>query len=486
MNDFLKSFGKWTQANGASAPQGSAPHPAPTSAQNAPEAAPAPRAQRRKGGFETETLGGFHESLRLKCENVVFKFSELNSAMGAVDELFRDFAQISEDLQGQVSLNLELGRENARLRAEQDALNERVAALDAERAGAEQKLRRSEASAESHRTEARRAADLAAQLETRAEEAASEANSLRRELTTIQPLYADLCEDSARLRQRVDETSHELADARANAEALELRLLAETEALETERKALRELNMRYLEARQQLSEGEQVQLRMRANLERLETDVARLKEIDRELRLVAEEERTKRETESAAYEAKLFAMRSRSELIERLLEKAREELRLHVDATRRADQMAARLTQSEEALGAARSELVKAKDETLALQASRDSAALRADEAARKLAAQEEEIHRLSSERLDMQRDMDFAVAAQQKDVQKLQAQIRTLEDQLLKEKSERAYAEGALDTARRDRLQLQRLANELKRDELIALVSPSSEAGEPTPMRRG
>ena len=112
---------------------------------------------------------------------------------------------------------------------------------------------------------------------------------------------------------------------------------------------------------------------------------------------------------------------------------------------------------------------------------------MRADELARKLSEQEDEIQRLTSEKLDQRRDMEFAIAAQQKDVQKLQAQLRSLEDQLLKEKSERAYAEGALDTARRDRLQLQRLANELKRDELLALVSPGEqqEANEPTALRR-
>jgi crescentin len=502
MSDFLRNFGMGAKGGpgvgaqgpgqnsaqaGAGEPYG---EPATGFAEETPPsmAAATQRAQRlRKGGFETESLGGFHEALRLKCESVAFKFSELTSTMGAVDDLFREFAKISEDLQGQVSLNLELGRENARLRAEHETLHERVAALDFERSDAEQKLRRVEASVDSHRVEARRAAELVAQLEARAEEAAAEANGLRRELITIQPLYADLNEESVRLRQRMDETAHELAAARASADALELRLIAESETLESERKALRELNMRYLEARQQLSDSEQAQARLRTSVEQLQAEVTRLKDLDRELRLVAEEERTKRETESAAHEAKIFAIRSRSELVERLLEKAREELRAHVDATRRADQMASRLAQSEEALVATRAELVRTKDETMSLQAARDSLMMRADELARKLSEQEDEIQRLTSEKLDQRRDMEFAIAAQQKDVQKLQAQLRSLEDQLLKEKSERAYAEGALDTARRDRLQLQRLANELKRDELLALVSPGEqqEANEPTALRR-
>jgi crescentin len=506
MNDFLRNFGmggKGGSGNGAQAPgQNGGPSGAHAgigessgdpAAGFADEAAPgiaaaAQRSQRlRKGAFETESLGGFHEALRLKCENVAFKFSELNSTMGAVDDLFREFAKISEDLQSQVSLNLELGRENARMRAEHDALHERVAALDFERSEAEQRLRRVEASVDSHRAEARRAAELVAQLEGRAEEAAAEANGLRRELITIQPLYADLNEETVRLRQRMDETAHELASARASADALELRLIAESETLESERKALRELNMRYLEARQQLSDSEQAQARMRTTIEQLQAEVARLKELDRELRLMAEEERTKRETDAAAHEAKLYAIRSRSELVERLLEKAREELRTHVDATRRADQIASRLAQSEEALTATRAELVRTKDETMSLQAAKDSLTMRADELARKLSEQDDEIQRITAEKLDQRRDMEFAIAAQQKDAQKLQAQIRSLEDQLMKEKSERAYAEGALDTARRDRLQLQRLANELKRDEMLALVSPGEqqETNEPTALRR-
>ena len=99
------------------------------------------RTQRpRLDGLEKESLGGFHEALRLKCENVVFKFSELNATMSAVDDLFRDFAKISESLQEQTSANLELERENARLRAQQDELQGRVGALEDERGETEQKL----------------------------------------------------------------------------------------------------------------------------------------------------------------------------------------------------------------------------------------------------------------------------------------------------------------------------------------------------------
>ena len=278
----------------------------------------------------------------------------------------------------------------------------------------------------------------------------------------------------------------ELAAARAGSDALELRLIAESESLESERKALHELNGRYLDARQQLSQSEQSQARLRINVEQLQAEVAQLKESDRILRLAAEEERTRRETEGSAYESKLFAMRSRSELVERLLEKAREELRALVDASRRVEQLTARLNQSEESLASARNELVKTKDEVMSLQASRDALSLRVDEFARKLTEQEAENQRIIAEKLDQKRDMEFAIAAHQKDEKKLQAQIRSLEDQLLKEKSERAYAEGALDTARRDRLQLQRLANDLKREEMFSLVTPGEPAvSEPTTLRR-
>jgi crescentin len=445
------------------------------------------RTQRpRLDGLEKESLGGFHEALRLKCENVVFKFSELNATMSAVDDLFRDFAKISESLQEQTSANLELERENARLRAQQDELQGRVGALEDERGETEQKLRSAETMADNHRTEMRRATELIAQLEVRAEEATAEINGLRRELITLQPLHADLNEQTIRLRQRMDEVTHELAAARAGSDALELRLIAESESLESERKALHELNGRYLDARQQLSQSEQSQARLRINVEQLQAEVAQLKESDRILRLAAEEERTRRETEGSAYESKLFAMRSRSELVERLLEKAREELRALVDASRRVEQLTARLNQSEESLASARNELVKTKDEVMSLQASRDALSLRVDEFARKLTEQEAENQRIIAEKLDQKRDMEFAIAAHQKDEKKLQAQIRSLEDQLLKEKSERAYAEGALDTARRDRLQLQRLANDLKREEMFSVVARDEPAAdEPTALRR-
>lgn len=481
MNDFLKAFGRNAK--------GDAPNP-PAPASHSPfddrDGAGKAPARPRLNGFEKTSLGGFHEALRLKCETVIFRFSELNATMSAVDDLFSEFAKISESLQEQTSLNLELDRENARLRAQQDESQQRLAALEDERSQTEQKLRQAETSAESHRAETRRATETIAQLEARAEEATAEINGLRRELITIQPLYADLNEESVRLRQRMDEVAHELAAARAGSDAMELRLIAESESLESERKALHELNGRYLDVRQQLSQSEQSQARLRLNVEQLQAEVAQLKELDRELRLATEEERTRRETEASAYEAKLFAMRSRSELVERLLEKAREELRTLVDASRRAEQLSARLALSEEGLASARTELVKAKDEAMALQAARDTLSLRADEFARKLSEQADEIQRLAAEKLDRQRDMEFAIAAYQKDGQKLQAQIRSLEDQLLKEKSERAYAEGALDTARRDRLQLQRLANDLKREDMFSVVARDEPAAdEPATLRR-
>jgi crescentin len=471
MNQFLKTFAKGPVRAGDATPPSlfQAVHP------------PA-----RKGGSETEKLGGFHEALRLKCESVVFKFSELTSTIGAVDDLFQEFSKISEDLQAQVSRNLELDRDNERLRTERSALDERIEAVETERSSAEQRLRIIEASVETYRAEARRATELAKQLEVRAEEAVSEANGLRRELNTIQPLYADLNDEAARLHQRMDEVIHELSAARSSGDALELRLIAETEALQTERKALSELNLRYVEARQQLSEREQAESRLIAKVEQMQSEIARLKEVDRELRLVAEEERAKRETDAAAYEARLFAVRSRTELVERLLEKARDELRVLVDSSRRADQLAARLAKAEEALVATRGELVNAKDESMELQASRDAIVVRLDEYSRKYAEQEEEIRRLTAEKLDQRRDTEFVIAAQQKDVQKLQTQVRILQDQLLKEKSERAYAEGALDTARRDRLQLQRIASELKREDVAAVIAAAeTETNEPTALRR-
>ena len=471
MNQFLKSFTKAPVRTGDAMPSSlfQAVHP------------PA-----RKGSSETEVLGGFHEALRLKCESVVFRFGELTSTISAVDDLFQEFSKISEDLQAHVSRNLELDRDNGRLRAERSALEERIETVEAERSGAEQRLRVIEANVETYRAEARRAMELAKQLEVRAEEAVSEANGLRRELNTIQPLYADLNDEAARLHQRMDEVIHELSAARSSGDSLELRLIAETEALQTERKALGELNLRYVEARQQLSEREQAESRLIAKVEQMQSEIARLKEVDRELRLVAEEERAKRETDAAAYEARLFAVRSRTELVERLLEKARDELRVLVDSSRRADQLTARLAKAEEALLATRGELVNAKDESMVLQASRDAIAVRLDEYARKYAEQEEEIRRLTVEKLDQRRDTEFVIAAQQKDVQKLQAQVRILQDQLLKEKSERAYAEGALDTARRDRLQLQRIASELKRDDVAAVIAAAeTETNEPTAMRR-
>ena len=188
---------------------------------------------------------------------------------------------------------------------------------------------------------------------------------------------------------------------------------------------------------------------------------------------------------------KLVGLNSRLRLTEQLLEQARDESRRIMDERLIFDETERRLKTAETTISELRNEVKKDKNKIVELEQIRATLIERAEE----LQSQNYEkqlLNQQAAERIHaMQERFTSLEETYALDVQKLNDQIKKMSEEISSERSNKAFIEGALQTARLDRSQLQNkiiqlkqsdsakatlILNEIKEDELRDIESLNSQ----------
>jgi crescentin len=282
---------------------------------------------------------------------------------------------------------------------------------------------------------------------------------------------------------------------RDNAEARDAREILEfdNQALRTtsgeQGQRLAALDARYNDLEQQLN-GAQEQL---ADLQtKLEAEHGLRKKLEAQL----DAERTSARVEIAALEMKVEGTTSRMGVTEKILSHAREQLREKTDELKAAERVAKEAliekNTLEHRLEAAQQELERQTALANESHEARAELSERAEMLAKAIAAKESLLQR-SDHRTGMLLDrIDQLTRKFEDDRNTLEAKNKKLWEDLQREKSERALAQGALETARRTRIEVERENARLQRtrrsgaqEELSAaepakVPEPEAEAPEP------
>jgi crescentin len=253
----------------------------------------------------------------------------------------------------------------------------------------------------------------------------------------------------------------DLAEAREALEILEFDNQALRTSSSDQSQRLAALDTRYADIDSQLNDAQE-------RLGELQTKLEAEHGLRKKLEVQLEAERTSARVEIAALEMKLEGTTSRMSVTEKILSHAREQLREKTDELKTAE----RLTKEtliekntlEHRLETAQQELERQTNLARENEAARVELAERAEMLTKAIAAKESLLQR-SDHRTGMLLDrIDQLTRKFEDDRNALEAKSKKLWEELQREKSERALAQGALETARRTRLEVEREIARLQR----------------------
>jgi crescentin len=428
-------------------------------------------------GSTIRALGGYHEGLRARCETLVSTLELFRSASDETESLFREFGMIALKLQEktiefedisknyhqEVTLNRakqieidKLIRSRGELEKEINTLTPAKAAMEARSNSLEVQLRKSQTELKDSTL---RLKDVERELaihksDSRALE--QEVDRLTQRLKSLDKAYNDACEERRAAREKLLlETEERLKVVKLNEEA---------------NLSLAQAKRNYNDA---LSEIEQQKLR----IAELDSQIQKAQAENNDAQEVLRTNQNAHETSLAAAKMKIEGMNSRLKLMEQLLEKSREEGRNMLDERLAFDETAHRLQATETAMSQMRTEHKQMLTKVGDLEQSRNALIDRAGE----LLAQVQEKHLLNDQaeaRIKSLQDRIFQIEDSHKsEIKIFTDQIRQLSDDLAAERNSKAFIEGALQTARKDRTQLQTKITELKKSEPGKAGASSDEA---------
>jgi len=431
-----------------------------------------------------DSIGQRNEALRNQLDSVEIAFrnveqirTHFRSILGPIDEMLRDFERTKASLHD-VTLKLatlteahaRLAQEHTSVVSERDALIEQRDNLDRESRETGQSLRNFEATLE----EAKRTID----------EQASKIDRLDRDLETASRRIPELCEEIEALQTTLEVREKVLMDTEQRRAAL----FDQHNMAQQEDRALRtrieEQSKQLFRATRQLAELETRHAEASRRAGELEGALAVESAAVVTLRNQYQAEMDDHRASFAALQVNLSATGARAAAAERLLGEARQELReqlsevrqlqrQQLDSASAAKAQEKRYAELDRDHSAARSQLAELEASSIMLadrfgaltkeHRNREAALQRAEEKTDVLEARVSEL----TNALQSQRAQHEAKTTQ-------------LSERIEAEAMARALAEGALQTARRDRMSLQRELANLK-DGMVAkaVETPPAQDGE-------
>ncbi|MDE2363860.1 MAG: hypothetical protein KGM42_14380 [Hyphomicrobiales bacterium] len=288
-------------------------------------------------------------------------------------------------------------------------------------------------------------------------------------------------EENARLARRLNQAEQANTALAEERRSLRERLMLEAEEHLKLSKAHEELSAGSSQRKRELLETTSELDKARKLNSDIETRLTQsLGEAD-QLRHDLHASQTAHQEEAYTLNLQLDALKSRVRLTEQLLTAAREEARRLTDGQNALEQTRRLLARSESAFEEAKQQVEEKTKHILELERSREQIEERATELDTRL-REKQALNDQAADRIRaLQEGMTALDAKKAGENQQLVAQIAKLTEQLEKERTERAYVEGALQIARRDRTQLQGLLAQnraaLSRQAPLAVVEADRDA---------
>jgi crescentin len=308
-------------------------------------------------------------------------------------------------------------------------------------------------------------------------------SDLDRQLATEKQRVRVISDELVAVRRQAQEADgavgrleRDLAEARESAEILEFDNQALRASSTDQSQRLAALDTRYNDLEQQVGTAQEQVADLQA---KLEAEHGLRKKLEAQL----DAERTSARVEIAALEMKLEGTTSRMGVTEKILSHAREQLREKTDELKAAERTTKETliekNTLEHRLEAAQQDLERQSAVAREADTARVELAERAEMLAKAIAAKESLLQR-SDHRTGMLLDrIDQLTRKFEDDRNVLEAKNKKLWEDLQREKSERALAQGALETARRTRLEVEREIARLQRSRRTG-AQPGESAGDP------
>lgn len=460
-----------TRTSDAAPPEQPIEAPRPVQATKAPEA-PVEKPAVEKPPVVTsasllDTIGRQSETLRIDINQMMQRFTSISEMQADFDRLVSSFGQAVDTYETDKTKFVEterlLQRERAALddaRSEMRRLHQQLEAqghagalLAADVGRLQASLREKETALETAEINLRERTERLAEIEKQLSQMqdkqqiiVDENASLRREIETNDISIGRLENDLAEAKHKVSLTENEnkrFKDTAAEAGERIAVLTSRMQDLEPQLESARQ-QVRMLEAK---LTGEQAELE--------------------KLRVTREQDRSKTASEMATLQSRIEASETRIAAADQLLTETRDELRKKIDLLRASERqlkdVSLQLNSAQKKLKAAEKEAAVQLAQIADLEQSRVALVERSTSLMKTVTAKDNELGQaanklaVATERLE---DME-ARLSHERDTRK--AEVDRLTEQLEKERSDRAIAEGALAAARKERLQLQMEITNLK-----------------------
>jgi crescentin len=376
-------------------------------------------------------------------------------------KLLETEAMLAREREGHASL----GQQIRTIRSENVKLQDQLSALNAHNQELSARTKEQEAALMAVRRDLREKEVLAADLERQVKGEAERANALvdenaalRKEAQASDAVLARYERELADARQSIEMLDHDNRTLRTASNEQATRLAA-LDSAHTDRE--HELEA----ARQQVAD--------------LETKLKAEQTLRHRLEAVGESERATARNNIANLEMKVQGLTSRLGVTEKLLNSTRDQLREKTEELKTAERTVREAiigkSNLERRLEALQAEVSQTAAAAEAAQRARAELADRAEELAKGLEARETSISRLEHRGQMLLDRIDQLTADFGAERQGFEARIATLSEELQREKSERAIAQGALEMARRSRVEIHREFLKIKK-----MRSGANEAEEP------
>ncbi|MDE2577854.1 MAG: hypothetical protein KGL46_03530 [Hyphomicrobiales bacterium] len=409
------------------------------------------------------SLGSYHESLRARSETTVNTIKTFRSSFDEMEALIHEFGKMARayHLQSQTVMEQE-----QLLRNQAETAQKHLADLQEAQAHAAHLSGQLELQNMARTNAEQQASALDENLRGAHSELKDKTAALRTmelELAAARAALDNTNDDVTRLTNKLHDAEKVAAELGEERRGLRERLLFESEEHMKLSKAHEDMTGQATQKKRELLEALGDLQKARAEHSEAETRLAQtIAEADG-LRDALRVSQTSHQEDVYSLNLQADALKSRVRLTEQLLQSAREEGRRMQEEQAQNGDMKRRLQRAEAAVEELRSQIEEKNKELVDSERSRDLIVERANELVGKL----REKQALNDQAADRIRALqETNAAADQKraaETADLHARIAKLTEMLEKERSDRAYVEGALQIARRDRTQLQGFVSQTK-----------------------
>ena len=409
-------------------------------------------------GDAVRSLGSYHEGLRTRCETTLSIVRTFRSVSDEIESLFDSFGEMAERAQAQSKTLIETTASLAQKKELAEVLSAEIRGLTAQTTQLSTQVEGLSAAKTASEAHVSTLMEQLKATQTELKERAAAQRLGEIEFSAARTTVAKLEEELGRLSAKLKDAEKAIADGQDERRMLRERLMFETEERGKLSKAHEELvsatTLRKREHMEIGSQLEQARALIADTEARLNIALAEAEKLKEELR----SSQTAHQEDSYSSKLQADAVKSRSRLTEQLLEKARDEVRRVQQELSQFEEAKRRLIRIEATNVDLASQLDARNRQIVELERGRDAIAERADELTVTV-REKQALNEKAAERIRLLQEAQSSYERDRaKETVELKTQLARVLEQLEKERSDRAFIEGALQIARRDRTQLQTL----------------------------